>query len=143
MRPIHGSVALHTYYFNPRTHVGCDLSDLQSINLWKIFQSTHPRGVRRLSLSFCKSSKYFNPRTHVGCDLEFTLKSDKLTLFQSTHPRGVRLFVLRHPSNGGDFNPRTHVGCDKITSRTALLAFYFNPRTHVGCDELVAVYKQK
>ena len=78
-----------------------------------IFQSTHPRGVRRLRLllhlALCNISihapawgatecgqrivypeKYFNPRTRVGCDHWFPRKSHRYI----------------------DFNPRTRVGCD-------------------------------
>ena len=55
--------------FNPRTHVGCDLSDLCFLLTRERFQSTHPRGVRHQTLK-----------------LIFSIKS-----FQSTHPRGVRL----------------------------------------------------
>ena len=76
--------------FNPRTHVGCDLkktmffsTDIISIHAptWGAtaddfrasatgkFQSTHPRGVRPISIIL----KLF------------------LNTFQSTHPRGVRL----------------------------------------------------
>ncbi len=33
-----------------------------------IFQSTHPRGVRRAHLVHLFLETYFNPRTHVGCD---------------------------------------------------------------------------
>ncbi len=33
------------------------------------FQSTHPRGVRRLMWEFfSRGGAYFNPRTRVGCD---------------------------------------------------------------------------
>ena len=61
--------ASYYYNFNPRTHVGCDffwsLYDLRSLR----FQSTHPRGVRRLSpFHFQLTDSNFNPRTHVGCD---------------------------------------------------------------------------
>ena len=34
-----------------------------------LFQSTHPRGVRRLTTTPTLSTSDFNPRTHVGCDL--------------------------------------------------------------------------
>ena len=77
--------------FNPRTHMGCDIStpnnnivDYVSIhaptwgatsmfNHYKIrqemFQSTHPHGVR-LSLHLCRLLPVrFNPRTHMGCDM--------------------------------------------------------------------------
>ena len=76
--------------FNPRTHTGCDTycvwsaSNLQVsihaptrgatdnfINVWTQsgFQSTHPHGVRQMSVT----------------------KHSKRALFQSTHPHGVRL----------------------------------------------------
>ena len=57
--------------FNPRTRVGCDPCVSLSPVVPKMFQSTHPRGVR----------------------LQFTLVSADDTVFQSTHPRGVRLGV--------------------------------------------------
>ena len=120
--------------FNPRTHVGCDIKWIDKFHLifisihaptWGatsfaenkhirvIFQSTHPRGVRRPAVGVhtyaifnfnprthvgCDVSKkditprteYFNPRTHVGCDVNVTNKQDTIGLFQSTHPRGVR-----------------------------------------------------
>ena len=80
-------------YFNPRTHVGCDLgrraadSRAASISIhaptWGAtqdkpcdtshdrFQSTHPRGVRLIWYTKCFiAPSYFNPRTHVGCDAQ-------------------------------------------------------------------------
>ena len=39
--------------FNPRTHTGCDLSCSPSISK-ELFQSTHPHGVRRLTLAYYK-----------------------------------------------------------------------------------------
>ena len=41
-------------YFNPRTHVGCDLGSVSTLSSGLLFQSTHPRGVRRQGC----------PRTH-------------------------------------------------------------------------------
>ena len=85
-----------------------------SMTLHCVFQSTHPRGVRRPAIRrmvrtrqisihaptwgatpyeqgtwkvFCD----FNPRTHVGCDQRAVLAAGKIVQFQSTHPRGVRL----------------------------------------------------
>jgi len=78
--------------FNPRTRVGCDLISKQMILTVRLFQSTHPRGVR---------PNIANPAAIEG-------------RFQSTHPRGVRLDDVIHkyiPS--GSFNPRTRVGCDE------------------------------
>ena len=56
--------------FNPRTRVGCDISDSCSFSpSVNMFQSTHPRGVRRGSTGPAPRSNCFNPRTRVGCDL--------------------------------------------------------------------------
>ena len=55
-----------------------------------MFQSTHPRGVRRNNLPGKAAMICFNPRTHVGCDGKF--KIEQIKWFR--------------------FNPRTHVGCD-------------------------------
>ena len=55
--------------FNPRTRVGCDAVLAGNVCREGMFQSTHPRGVRRLMP---------------------VLMAPK-SMFQSTHPRGVRL----------------------------------------------------
>ncbi len=98
--------------FNPRTRAGCDIlrtpckaSTAVSIHapaqgatrapceFWPsvLFQSTHPRRVRRRSS--CGRSRppsRFNPRTRAGCD-QFIPPSHIIpTMFQSTHPRRVR-----------------------------------------------------
>ena len=119
--------------FNPRTHMGCDIKkgvygyrELVSIHAptWgatvrinrsfsvRLFQSTHPHGVRPLLI------------TENGLPIKF----------QSTHPHGVRLRVVMNNILHRSFNPRTHVGCDRprCPARTAFPGF--NPRTHVGCD---------
>ena len=55
--------------FNPRTREGCDILKGAGFESdYYIFQSTHPRGVRRKT---CRVTK-------IHC------------VFQSTHPRGVR-----------------------------------------------------
>ena len=79
-----------------------------------MFQSTHPRGVRRAARSRCACGlcTCFNPRTHAGCDsyedwqeaiwgvsihaptrgatLLTRRQTPRKREFQSTHPRGVR-----------------------------------------------------
>ena len=121
------------FYFNPRTHVGCD----------------RPLGSIILLIYD------FNPRTHVGCDLwcfcgchlrsisihaptwGATLYSQLVQSgqkFQSTHPRGVRPSQISNTATNSDFNPRTHVGCDLLSVQARITRDYFNPRTHVGCD---------
>ena len=61
----------------------------------KTFQSTHPRGVRHRSTTPTPPDGNFNPRTHVGCDI-FSISPESLPFeFQSTHPRGVRPEIER------------------------------------------------
>ena len=75
--------------FNPRTHMGCDPLKLKlapnstvsihaptwgatvstlGIDFNKLFQSTHPHGVRPKTLYCSCRCDCFNPRTHMGCD---------------------------------------------------------------------------
>ena len=77
--------------FNPRTRVGCDLLRISMILGLKVFQSTHPRGVRLLQVTSPKRlPRSFNPRTRVGCDPKASPTTFPTKSFQSTHPRGVR-----------------------------------------------------
>ena len=55
--------------FNPRTREGCDPILLIYI-LLKVFQSTHPRGVRPIRPLKLVAIGSFNPRTREGCDFE-------------------------------------------------------------------------
>ena len=75
--------------FNPRTHEGCDFTTPLSSSI-RLFQSTHPRGVRLFVLANSLTPQGFNPRTHEGCD-----QRREVTISR----------FLR-------FNPRTHEGCD-------------------------------
>ncbi len=74
-----------TCNFNPRTHVGCDLT--VSVLLLYV--------------------RDFNPRTHVGCDKKRYQNDWSLRIFQSTHPRGVRL-ALPARSNLSEKFQSTH-----------------------------------
>ena len=58
--------------------------------VYYLFQSTHPRRVRRSKLPEANTIHYFNPRTREGCDRK-DLKAILEVKFQSTHPRRVRL----------------------------------------------------
>ena len=57
------------------------------------FQSTHPRGVRQISLPTITGKASFNPRTHEGCDA----------------------ISAAYQSCPYSFNPRTHEGCDSFS----------------------------
>ena len=124
---------------------------------WTIFQSTHPRGVRRRANPGSNPKRYFNPRTHVGCDKLPSEAALKCSIFQSTHPRGVRhalpyvlfqfcLFQSTHPRGvrplglhnriaGGSISIHAPTWGATIKRAGRLtVSINFNPRTHVGCD---------
>ena len=144
--------------FNPRTRVGCDTDGSNVTEERCLFQSTHPRGVRRITGVTRGEQRSFNPRTRVGCDPTWSTQTVPRSPFQSTHPRGVRhvplIPTLRQKLG---FNPRTRVGCDRclVVQRGRIDGFQsthprgvrplrqpqfrlfqlsFNPRTRVGCD---------
>ena len=129
--------------FNPRTRVGCDDPFVKDFTGRSWFQSTHPRGVRRLvclhhflaaqvsihapawgatryEVTVSPPCARFNPRTRVGCDDAIQYVAGYVTKFQSTHPRGVR----RHSSS-----------CKNLCMRC------FNPRTRVGGDAAAASFR--
>ena len=98
------------------------------------FQSTHPRGVRRQSISMIAESPLVSIHAPTrGATLK-SLSCNIILLFQSTHPRGVRLNPVGHYLNYSSFNPRTHEGCDSEIVTGASIPPSFNPRTHEGCD---------
>ena len=121
----------------------------------KVFQSTHPRGVRHENIDYLYSLINFNPRTHVGCDTR-TAADLAAMIFQSTHPRGVRpsvktatgsfaIFQSTHPrgvrhlysqlvQSGQRFQSTHPRGVRPVGLHFNPKVKYFNPRTHVGCD---------
>ena len=79
--------------FNPRTHEGCDSLIVLASLIFCLFQSTHPRGVRRIKPCFVEREQRFQSTHPRGVRLsshELTFVRQK---FQSTHPRGVRLIA--------------------------------------------------
>ncbi len=122
--------------FNPRTRVGCDVIAGISQNYDTLFQSTHPRGVRpsgpetsAFTLSMFQST---HPRgVRPACAVWFCSSPD----FQSTHPRGVRPHSLMRASAVDRFqstHPRGVRPDGPLGGRDGIQGF--NPRTRVGCD---------
>ncbi len=137
--------------------MGCDSLILAACKLFRLFQSTHPHGVRRRSFSSRRAVSDFNPRTRMGCD--------------ATPRACARCWAY--------FNPRTRMGCDQLrqlghlrkrisihapawgatavrrdrrvrpgisihapawgatrrTRRRCARQGHFNPRTRMGCDD--------
>ncbi len=149
--------------FNPRTRVGCDTSSLGTQSSQRMFQSTHPRGVRPTKSRIIATSTLAFQSTHPrGVRLLGMLALVQASLFQSTHPRGVR------PDEQGEFSSyrtvsihapawgatsaaygyptipalfqSTHPrGVRRSSTWLSLwLRRCFNPRTRVGCDALCA-----
>ena len=124
--------------FNPRTREGCDSVVSVTLTADSVFQSTHPRrvrrrggkrslGVREVSIhapakgatsrrqAITGSTRGFNPRTREGCDV-----------IKGSRPSAVLCF-----------NPRTREGCDRAPPSPSAGAPCFNPRTREGCDAWV------
>ena len=144
--------------FNPRTRVGCDISAALSLRPLKMFQSTHPRGVRLFPKNgnvtvFLFQSTHPRGVRHLGrVELEApenvsihapawgaTKKKRPFPAlsrrFQSTHPRGVRREALRERDWGQLVS--IHAPAWGATPRlwtTMGSCTCFNPRTRVGCD---------
>ena len=122
--------------FNPRTRVGCDIGaqlvltqaggvsihapawgatweELDRFRYYSVFQSTHPRGVRRLA------------NTHSFDEI----------MFQSTHPRGVRRGKQHQGAGRSPVSIHAPAwGATRNTVRSTVPDMCFNPRTRVGCD---------
>ena len=122
-------------YFNPRSRVGSDNLPLWALHRSIVFQSTLPRGERRLlghnrvilrMISIHAPAwgatarlsgrldgyRHFNPRSRVGSDDKKTLDKKTLDKFQSTLPRGERHAIMAELAQYMNFNPRSRVGSD-------------------------------
>ncbi len=104
---------MHPPCFNPRTRVGCDAPNWTPLNIWVLFQSTHPRGVRPPG------------GQRDGRDLRVSIHAPAW---------GATILLARKKPLTSGFNPRTRVGCDSPSTRRMPTPTSFNPRTRVGCD---------
>ena len=76
------------------------------------FQSTRPRGARRLAFWPWHGLPRFNPRARVGRDAPVVTSHQRHRKFQSTRPRGARRSRLMWERETCSFNPRARVGRD-------------------------------
>ena len=143
--------------FNPRTHTGCDYYPaflvaplIVSIHAptrgatWqtpscadvRLFQSTHPHGVRLCRpYFFIKSSVLFQSTHPHGVRQRCFGSGLQIFLFQSTHPHGVRRVFAE--DDGGNIGVSIHAPTrgattNNVTDEAGKMGF--NPRTHTGCD---------
>ena len=80
----------HGHCFNPRAHAGRDAHGSAIMDIQQWFQSTRPRGARRM----------------------WFVRAEGESKFQSTRPRGARLRRDILLDVGHCFNPRAHAGRD-------------------------------
>ena len=80
----------------------------------RLFQSTHPHGVRQVHEDRTGHGMVFQSTHPHGVRLYlFGFVLGCFRRFQSTHPHGVRHGYADLPESArGCFNPRTHTGCD-------------------------------
>ena len=113
--------------------MGCDPS-LISSPAFKVFQSTHPCGVRLIKL--VTNSSLADVSIHAPV-WGATLVINRVNTFKqvSIHAPvwgATQRWPRQQPRQC--FNPRTRVGCDCGSCCSKRSDFGFNPRTRVGCD---------
>ena len=77
-------------HFNPRSREGSDYALYDDVSDHVLFQSTLPRGERRLQKLYATLYRHFNPRSREGSDTTVLPGRPKPFIFQSTLPRGER-----------------------------------------------------
>ena len=122
--------------FNPRTPVGCDVTNCRTSANNGDFNPRTPVGCDRRERTLGGIRGDFNPRTPVGCDMANRTPYKRCLTISIHAPQwGATLPFRAGCTMGLNFNPRTPVGCDRRgVSHTAIRYLYFNPRTPVGCD---------
>ena len=143
--------------FNPRTPVGCDALRKVKWCIYRIFQSTHPSGVRPPSEVMMTIALLISIHAPQWGATQPEAEPSPVDVFQSTHPSGVRLsrrrstcasksFQSTHPSgvrrgttpsrsDDCGFQSTHPSGVRRSIHRPGNSSTDFNPRTPVGCDD--------
>ena len=103
----------HSFYFNPRTRVGCDCKRRGIAPTPREFQSTHPGGVRQAP--GCADCLLDQISIHApGWGATPRMRQSKIYHCISIHAPGwgATLCSAFEHLKRLDFNPRTRVGCD-------------------------------
>ena len=104
--------------FNPRSREGSDPPGRTLSSVFAKFQSTLPRGERRITFTFLYLIDYFNPRSREGSDWMQYSNFDAAVYF----------------------NPRSREGSDKIPGNSPDQIKYFNPRSREGSDVYIPLW---
>ena len=92
--------------------MGCDFAYQFYLIPYNKFQSTHPHGVRLVSIIRLKYFLYVSIHAPTWGATRLLESKCSSIVFQSTHPHGVRLYASHCANCCLGFNPRTHMGCD-------------------------------
>ena len=104
---------ISTQSFNSRTHAGCDRIAGICRSASSLFQFTHPRRVRLMSvLGIARSIAVSIHAPTQGATSGEGMYWAGGDLFQFTHPRRVRRKRVFRFFRNTCFNSRTHAGCD-------------------------------
>ena len=102
-----------TRYFNPRTREGCDSQSWVSGDHSRAFQSTHPRGVRRIGNYDFKGYQGISIHAPArGATRSNKGKTNMLRISIHAPARGATPMHRYAAASFGHFNPRTREGCD-------------------------------
>ena len=127
--------------FNPRTREGCDGTRNAKNTRDIMFQSTHPRGVRRYLKQLFPCLYSFNPRTREGCDVRVVAIKGHVGRVSIHAPaRGATisgLFFHTHLKVSIHAPARGATCCPPYDSTSP---HCFNPRTREGCDLLFFLF---
>ena len=104
--------ALHVPGFNPRTHAGCDTSNILHFLNYQSFNPRTHAGCDTKKESCAKLRLCFNPRTHAGCDKKFPDGFHQIIVSIHAPTQGATQLPLQVLQDIVRFNPRTHAGCD-------------------------------
>ena len=147
-----------TLDFNPRTRMGCDKLAHHKTYLTKVFQSTHPHGVRHAGGGACHMGLLISIHAPAwGATFQRLRSASTFPGFQSTHPHGVRLIKICFISSSPKISihapawgatvwwinttrpiifQSTHPhGVRLMDAAGSSMDINFNPRTRMGCDE--------
>ncbi len=104
-------------------------------NMYRSFQSTHPRGVRlKLSTNPVTARTVSIHAPARGATATVTTEPETLSSFNPRTREGCDLVILCLPMAAPCFNPRTREGCDFQVCIKIFIIESFNPRTREGCD---------
>ena len=119
--------------FNPRSHMGSDLSTSRSdFDLW--FQSTLPHGERHHLWHHLQDCITVSIHAPTWGATSATDLSTKLNKFQSTLPHGERRVMMPERLIVQGFQSTLPHGERPNPLRILLLYNRFNPRSHMGSD---------